>query len=277
MARRVEPPYLTEHELRQQFGLRQGGEITLMAGTRFTPAAKQLLQERQIEIRWQDQQGRCFTSADAAPSEQVHPLKRNNQRPQNQCALCQQDVAHKSALMTHLNDQLLVAKTHPRITLRGKLDSCISYTALVQCHMQQLPPRLQSFMADIRSYLGQLMQAEVQGLLPPPPTLGEFSATTVHRWSHQPLQYLGHDHLLPDRRYGEVVAELNWLRSMVRELELSASHTYLDNNWQVSAQGEALIAGLNRLSSAVYVVAILTWQCQNGQQQQLEALTDAPS
>ena len=273
------PQFITEDYLRQHFGMRQGGEIQLEPGTRFTPAAQQMLNERQITVRWRDEKGQVFVetahSADQqhgrgqrASLEKVHPLKSNNVRPSNGCMLCGSDVADKPALMTHLDDQVLVPKTHPRITLRGKLDSCISYCVVVQCEMRQQPELLQGFMADIRSYLGQILQAEVTGQALPEPMLGEFSSDTVHQWSHNPLKHLGHDHMLPDVSYGELVAQLNYLRSLVRELELVATQVFIDHSMQLSSGGidrNDIVAGLNRLSSAVYVVMILAWQCQNGQ------------
>lgn len=273
MDKPVTPSFVTEDYLRQHVGLRQGGEIHLPLGTRFTPSAQQMLSEKQITVHWRDEKGQVFVAEETEQGqvlEKVHPLKTNNVRPDNACMLCGSDVEQKPALMTHLNDHMLVSKTHPRIQLRGKLDSCISYCVLVQCAMEQQPDMLQGFMADIRSYLGQTMQCEVTENLLPEPTMGEFNADVVHRWSHTPLRYLGHDHLLPDVSYGGLVAQLNYLRALVRELELMASQVYMDHSMQLTRND--IVAGLNRLSSAVYVVMILVLQCQNGQSSILRGL-----
>lgn len=282
------PKYITEDYLLQHFGMRHCGEIQLEPGTRFTPAAQQMLNDKNITVRWRDEKGQVFVdkshspaqpgSNDAAPKlERVHPLKSNNVRPTNACMLCSSDVSDKPALMTHLDDKILVPKTHPRISLRGKLDTCISYCVLVQCEMIQQPDLLKNFMADIRSYLGQVLQAEVTGQPLPEPSLGEFSAAVIHLWSHHPLKHLGHDHMLPDIAYGALVAQLNYLRALVRELELTATKVFIDDSMQLSSGGinrEDIVAGLNRLSSAVYVVMVLVWQCQNGQEISLQGLTN---
>ncbi|ELR67737.1 ATP:Cob(I)alamin adenosyltransferase, ethanolamine utilization [Photobacterium marinum] len=265
MDKTTTPSFITEDYLRQHVGMRHGGEIHLPPGTRFTPAAQQLLNDKQITVRWRDEKGQVFVesaSTQGAQLEKVHPLKNNNVRPENACMLCGSDVASKPALMTHLNDQMLVPKTHPRILLRGKLDSCISYCVTVQCAMDSMPEMLQGFVADIRSYLGQVMQCEVTEQSLPEPELGEFSADIVHRWSHNPLRYLGHDHILPDVSYGALVAQLNYLRAQVRELELVASQVYMDHSMKLTRND--IVAGLNRLSSAIYVVMILVLQCQHG-------------
>lgn len=282
------PQFITEDDLRQHFGLREGGEIQLAPGTRFTPAAQQMMNDKKITVRWRDEKGQvfietapsndapCGVEADALTRfEKVHPLTSTNVRPQNTCSLCQGEVAVKPALLTHLDNQLLVLKSHPRIVLRGKLDSCICYCVSVQCDMTKQSELVRSFMSDIRSYLGQVLQAEVTGHALPAPSLGAISSATLHQWSHNPLKFLGHDHMLPDVIYGPLVAKLNVLRSHIRELELAAieafsNHTPYQTNPET--QGTDIVAGLNRLSSAVYVVMILVWQTQNGQTAVLDAV-----
>ncbi|MGF1876465.1 ethanolamine utilization cob(I)yrinic acid a,c-diamide adenosyltransferase EutT [Photobacterium frigidiphilum] len=276
------PKFITEDYLKQYFGMRQNGEIQLEPGTRFTPAAQQMLTERKISVRWRDEKGQVFvekgvSGADSSEFEKVHPLKSNNIRPENSCVLCHSNVGEKPSLMTHLDDKMLVPKTHPRIVLRGKLDACISYCVIVQCEMEQQPEILTCFMADIRSYLGQILQSEVTSQPLPELNLGEFDASVIHHWSHNPLKYLGHDHMLPDVSYGKLVAELNYLRAQVRELELTAIDTFLDPSMQLTSNGvnrDDLVAGLNRLSSAVYVVMILVWQHLNGHELLLKGLSN---
>ncbi|MCD9522967.1 ethanolamine utilization cob(I)yrinic acid a,c-diamide adenosyltransferase EutT [Photobacterium carnosum] len=276
------PKFITEDYLKQYFGMRQGGEIQLAPGTRFTPAAQQMLNERKITVRWRDEKGQVFVEKVSANQgipefEQVHPLKNNNIRPKNSCMLCHSDVTEKPALMTHLNDTILVPKSHPRILLRGKLDACISYCVLVQCEMNEQPEILKCFMADIRSYLGQILQSEVMGQPLPTLSLGDFDEAMVHQWSHNPLKHLGHDHMLPDVSYGKLVSQLNYLRAQVRELELSAISVFLDHSMQLTSDGvdrEDIVAGLNRLSSAVYVVMILVWLHLNGHELLLKGLSN---
>ncbi|MCV4600967.1 ethanolamine utilization cob(I)yrinic acid a,c-diamide adenosyltransferase EutT, partial [Escherichia coli] len=46
-------------------------------------------------------------------------------------------------------------------------------------------------------------------------SIAGFSEAQLHRLSHQPLRYLGHDHLVPEARHGRDVALLNLLRGKV--------------------------------------------------------------
>lgn len=77
----------------------------------------------------------------------------------------------------------------------------------------------------------------------------------LHRLSHQPLRYLGHDHLVPEARHGRDVALLNLLRGKVREAEVTAAQVFITP--QFAVRRADIMQALNRLSSAVYVMMIL--------------------
>ena len=47
--------------LRQSFGLGRGSEIHLPLGSQLTPAARELIAERGITVRFIDAQGRVYT------------------------------------------------------------------------------------------------------------------------------------------------------------------------------------------------------------------------
>lgn len=265
--------FITEEYLRDNYGLSHSSEVQLPEGCRLTPSAQALLSERKITIRYINEQGEVFVAADeSSEPEKVHPLKTNNQRPENACWACGSDIHNKPSFMTHLNDQQLVPKNHPRIALRGKIDTAICLCVEAQCLIQDQPPFIVHAMSDIRSYLGQILQSEVTEQPLPLPSFGEIDSETIHQWSHNPLKYLGYDHMLPDVRFGAEVAKLNTLRAQVRELELEASRVFIDISMRL--EREDIVAGLNRLSSAIYVVMILVWQCKSGNQNVLERLVN---
>ncbi len=263
--------FITEDYLREKYGLAHGSEVQLPEGCRLTPSAQALISERKITIRFVNEQGEVFVASDDGKEiNKVHPLKTNNQRPNNGCWACGSDIDDKPSFMTHLNDQVLVPKNHPRIGLRGKIDTAICVCVEAQCLLGDQPPFIVHALSDIRSYLGQLLQAEVMDQPLPLPSFGDIDSETIHKWSHSPLEYLGYDHMLPDAHFGLKVAKLNTLRAMIRELELEASKLFIDISMRL--EREDIVAGLNRLSSAIYVVMILVWQCQNGKENVLERL-----
>ncbi len=263
--------FITEDFLRAEFGLAHGSEVHLSKGSRFTPSAAALLSERKITVRYVNEQGEVFVPQhDGSGIEKVHPLKINNQKPQNGCWACGSDITEKPSYMTHLDDHVLVPKNHPRIALRGKIDTAICLCVEAQCVLQEQPLFITHAMSDIRSYLGQLLKSEVTGEPLSLPSFGDIDSEIIHKWSHNPLKYLGYDHMLPEAKFGLDVAKLNTLRASIRELELQASRVFIDISMRL--EREDIVAGLNRLSSAVYVVMILVWQCKNGNESVLERL-----
>ena len=74
--------------------------------------------------------------------------------------------------------------------------------------------------------------------------------------SHQPLRYLGHDHLVPEASHGRDAALLNLLRTKVRETETVAAQVFITRSFEVLRPD--ILQALNRLSSTVYVMMILS-------------------
>ena len=147
----------------------------------------------------------------------------------------------------------------PRIFLRGKLDTLISSTVLVQTGFDgnnKLPAVLRNGLSDINVWLWQILQAEVSGEAVPAQSLCGMNAEAIRLVSHDPMKYLGQGHIVPDVALGPNVALLNWLRAQAREVEVA----YV----QVGMEREDILASLNRLSSAIYVLMLLTVVAESG-------------
>jgi ethanolamine utilization cobalamin adenosyltransferase len=104
--------------------------------------------------------------------------------------------------------------------------------------------------------MGSILRCEVSGEPLLPISMGEMDDETLHAVSHQPLKYLGHDHIVPEAGHGENVAQLNLLRALAREAELEAVRAFVTDSYQLS-RGD-IVHGLNRLSSALYVLLLMT-------------------
>ncbi len=277
--------FITEHWLREQFGLAHGTEVQLPANARLTPSAQGLLDERHITVKYIDDSGRVFipkagqNATDAALSDslkQVHPLTTSDEWSVPDCLLCQQKVEHKPDTLTHIDAHHLVSKNDPRLLFRGKLDSVIAQAVLTQIQLTQTPsdalapimPQLSRYMADVRSALGNVLKAEATGETMATVALGNLSAEAIHKMSHHPLKYLGHDHLVPDEKQGMQVALLNLLRAQIREAELYAAQIYITRDFRVKRPD--IMQALNRLSSAVYVLMLVTHLAHQGKCVDLE-------
>lgn len=244
--------FITEAWLRANHTLSEGGEIHLPADVRLTPSARELLESRHLRVKFLDRQGRLFVEDDEQTPQPVHVLTSSDHPPQACCELCHQPVGKKPDTLTHLTADTLVAKNDPRLAFRTVLDSTIALTVWLQI---ELAEPWQPWLTDIRSRLGNIMRADALEEPLAAQSIAGFSEAQLHRLSHQPLRYLGHDHLVPEARHGHDVALLNLLRSKVREAEVTAAQVFITP--QFAVQRADIMQALNRLSSAVYVMMIL--------------------
>lgn len=245
--------FLTEEDVRQRCELGQGGEFCLQAGERLTPGGHGAVAQSQLP---RDPAGQC--TVEAAPVEEAKPAAPAAEAaPAATAAPAAEQASFPDG--TYLDANTVVSKSHPRIFLRGKLDTLISSTVLVQTGFDgnnKLPAVLRNGLSDINVWLWQILQAEVSGEAVPAQSLCGMNAEAIRLVSHDPMKYLGQGHIVPDVALGPNVALLNWLRAQAREVEVA----YV----QVGMEREDILASLNRLSSAIYVLMLLTVVAESG-------------
>ena len=154
--------------------------------------------------------------------------------------------------MTHLRGNLLVKKTHPRIALRGQLDSLEAAILEAQAlaHRQDAPD-VRDDLGEVLERVRQVLGAEVKEEPLLEAALLGMDQEELRRASHDIRGRFGMDHPIPGWEMGELALRINTLRTRVREVELAAATAF-------EAPGEAprpdIIRELNRLSSAVYLI-----------------------
>lgn len=147
--------------------------------------------------------------------------------------------------MTQLTGDLLVPKTHPRIVFRGRLDSLESVLLLLSLE----EPGVQEPVLELLDFVRRMLRAEVLDTPLPEGKLLGLSQEELRTYSQLPQKYLGTPHFMPEPKHGLTVARLNRLRTQVREAELAAAAAFPQGR-------EDIIRGLNRLSSAVYILML---------------------
>ena len=261
--------YITETWLREHGAMTEGVELCLPAGSCLTPAARSLISDRRLQIKYAGEKQSSSpdgAAVDLSVRPAIHPLTGRNRsegRHAMQCALCHQNVERKPDVLTHLDANTLVAKNDLRIKFRGRLDSAIAWAVLTQAEWAKqavadasgISGHLEHGLADVRSCLGNVLRAEVTGDPLVPIHMGPHDAEAIHRLSHDPWKHLGHDHLVPEVAHGLPAAQLNLLRAAIREAEVMAAEIYIDRDFAVLRPD--IMQGLNRLSSAVYVLMIM--------------------
>lgn len=157
--------------------------------------------------------------------------------------------------MTHLHGNVLVPKTHPRIALRGRLDSLEAEIVCLQARAHGAGQEtLAGWLEDVIAFCRSLMSCEVTEKPLEDWTLLGLKSQELREQSQQPRKYFGVGHLLPDWRLGEWSAELNRLRALSRQVELAAAEAFVHPDG--TAERPDLLQGYNRLSSAFYVLML---------------------
>lgn len=249
---------ITESELRELWRDGKHPLPSFPAGTRFTPAAHDFLRAHQLEIRYE---AAGVRQTPAAPAPLASPTVPTWDKPAAfpvvltgalpVCNVCGQAVKHKPDHLTQLDAHSFAPKTHPRIKVRGQLDTLNALLMLVAAEARRFQlPRLAAGLDTLAAYAREIQAAEyharpVQALS----VLGH-SEDQIHQISHWPEKLAGVAHLTPGPHDHAIMHWLNYARAATREVEISVLEAY------PAPERADLARAVNRLSSAVYVLAV---------------------
>lgn len=153
----------------------------------------------------------------------------------------------KQEYETCLHGTEIGAKDDPRICLRGKLDALHAKAVLCAVEMkEQGEGRLSEKIEQIATMALALLEAEYKGQMPPElPMLDGKTEAQIHWASHFPEKAYGVPHFLPSIQTGRKIAQINVLRTEIRDCERQAVAVFRGGF-------PAFIQTLNRLSSYAY-------------------------
>ncbi|MCI8268189.1 MAG: hypothetical protein HFG55_00725 [Lachnospiraceae bacterium] len=228
---------LTEADLRTAKLSGKEKEYHVSEGTFVTAPAKEYLRDRGIRLIW-----------DKSPYQTMSYQKIAQQSPHPYVDAHTGKVYQKKPEeMTHLQGNLLVEKTDPRIELRGGLDFLQARVVLLQAKYRK-NERLREELAEVLRFIRAILGAEVKGDSCGELVLFGLRQEELKEMSHHVREHFGIDHPVPDSSMGEMALELNLLRTQVREVELSAARAFVEGDKLL------VIQNLNRLSSGIYVL-----------------------
>lgn len=160
------------------------------------------------------------------------------------------EISEKPEYMTHLNGEVLVPKTHPRIRFRGAVDNLEAAILLCQIAVPQQKKPLQEILELARRLIRcDVLEEPVEEF-----TLCGLTEQEQRRHSHFPQDHYGIPHFMPDSSDSAAVLELNRVRGIVRSTELVAMDAFCDRDG-VPTRPDILKA-LNRMSSMVYILML---------------------
>ena len=178
--------------------------------------------------------------------ERIAILPASQARPERYRLLGGGYVEEKPEHMTHLNAEVLVPKTHPRIVLRGAVDM-LEAELLLCCAaaVGQIRTQLEEALAYARNLLRhEVLEEPVQETL-----LGGMDEKLLRERSHRPQEFYGQPHFMPGPEDGQLLLQVNRARCAARAAELRAVAAFPEGR-------EDLLRAFNRLSSFLYLVMI---------------------
>jgi len=155
-------------------------------------------------------------------------------------------MEEKPEQMTHLNGDFLVEKTHPRIALRGAVDTLEAELLLCAANAtgeicKQLEEALQ--------YTRTLLRNEVLDEPVAETALGGMDEKALRERSHRPQDFYGQPHFMPAPTDSILLLQVNRARCAARAAELKAVAAFPTGR-------EDLLRAYNRLSSFLYLIMI---------------------
>lgn len=190
------------------------------------------------------------TARDFLRRERIEILPGSQARPERYRLLSGGYAEEKPEHMTHLNAEVLVLKTHPRIRFRGKMDTLEA--ELILC--QLAPGAPEGALGEILDLSRKILRCDVLEEPLRQDTLCGLTQDEQRGRSHMPQDYYGQPHFMPQASDGPVIAGLNRARCFAREAELAAVEAFSDRDGNLIR--EDIPKALNRMSSMLYLLMI---------------------
>lgn len=190
------------------------------------------------------------TARDFLRRERIEILPGSQARPERYRLLSGGYAEEKPEHMTHLNGEVLVLKTHPRIRFRGKMDTLEA--ELILC--QLVPGAPEGALGEILDLSRKILRCDVLEEPLRQDTLCGLTQDEQRGRSHMPQDYYGQPHFMPQASDGSVIAGLNRARCFAREAELAAVEAF--SNREGNLIREDIPKALNRMSSMLYLLMI---------------------
>ena len=178
--------------------------------------------------------------------ERIEILPADQARPERYRLLNGGYMEHKPENMTHLNAQVLVPKTHPRILFRGGVDT-LEAELLLACASATGDIRKQ--LEEALTYTRNLLRYEVLEEPVKDTLLGGMDEKALRERSHRPQEFYGQPHFMPGPEDGLLLLQVNKARCAARAAELKAVTAFPEGR-------EDLLRAFNRLSSFLYLIMI---------------------
>ena len=152
---------------------------------------------------------------------------------------------------THLQGDVLVPKTHPRIAFRGAMDSLQAQLLLTQA---AVAAPMQKDVGEILTLARNILRWDVLEEPAKMDNLCGLSPDEIRSHSHRPQDFYGVAHFMPAYTDGNAILQLNLARTAARSAELAAAHAFTAPDGTCTRTD--LLQALNRMSSMLYILML---------------------
>lgn len=243
---------LTEQMLRSEILNKDVSEYKVDGDVFITPSAKEYLAARKINIII-NSDGSSNTMGSSTSKPKSYGIREIENIETYIDYETKKPLTTKPENYTHLYDNVLVEKNHPRIILRGKLDSLLSLIIDIQYEFKERhEDKLLEYLNRFQKLIHTVLYSEVTGKALELDTIFGFTEKDIRNISHHPKEYFGCDHIFVNSSMPITVIKLNLIRTNVREVELAMYNAFKNER-------EDLIRLLNRMSSVVYILMLIAY------------------
>ncbi|MBN7773813.1 ATP-binding protein [Clostridium aminobutyricum] len=249
---------ITETALRDELRASQPEYYCIPEGTIVSPAAREYLQQRKINIVTEPPMpAQAPEDKKGTAPEAAEPCSHTASDPWMPKYVDYETGAfymEKPEHMCQLSGNLLVPKCHPRILFRGKLDS-IQTTLILHQALLADSGTSGKLIEDLNSVLltmQNIMKCDVLDQELESGLIIGFTHGELHDRSHNPMKFFGIKQMqMPNYTMGTAYAMLNQLRAAIREVEVAATAAFYRDG---KCSRKDIVEELNRLSSALHVM-----------------------
>lgn len=234
------------------------GELKVPTNTVLTPAAKSILSDSKLKLVIADNIIKNKCQSELSNENDTDVIKTAEKLSAKSIGKFQLEnggfLDEKPECMTQIFGNLLVFKDHKIIKLRGEIDLLMSEIMKVQIVAEKHNLKgLVSDLQDICKYVGEMSRCEILNDDMKESTILGLNYDEIREMSHHPKKYFGKEHLFNiTYQLGEIPILLNYLRALVRKVEISCYEAFKLPGGKV--ERIELIQGYNRLSSVIYII-----------------------
>lgn len=243
---------ITESFLRETFRKDIPETFRVEEGQILTPSARQLLNEKKVKVVRGEEKA---VASEVLPKKEVKSSEPIEYKPVHKYVTGDGGMFEtKPEHMTKLQGNRLVSKDHPRILLRGKLDSLQSMILLAQSKAHESGhKKLFDDLSDVMKLSRAVMKADLLDEPLPESTLIGLTNSELRDQSENPEKFFGIDSFLPGFEMGEIILGLNQLRTFAREVEIMAVSAF---RTEFELEKPDIIQALNKMSKAIYIMML---------------------